>query len=376
MFVICLTGTLATVSNEIDWLLNPLLRVEAQDEPIAWEAMSVSFAASYPDSRLGYLQAPLYANFASIGLMYRSDGVLRRVFFDPYTGEVRGDLPWPASAQRILRDMHRFLFFPVSFGAYLVSSFGVVMLISVVTAFFVYKKWWRGFFQLRFNRGWRILFGDLHRLLGVWSLWFLLIIGATGVWYLVERVANDTGYSFNTPTPISTLQEGDERQLLPLSRVLEIVSQEMPDLQPRFVSLGAVIGDRVQPALISGRTATPLVRDAANRVVVNPISGDVVMTTRASEQGLGFFLLESMDPLHFGDFAGIVSKAIYFLFGLFTLLMSATGIWMWLRRNNSREQRGLDYSKMGWLKHTSLFVVTLGISWGVYTISSSLSLFQ
>ena len=75
------------------------------------------------------------------------------------------------------------------------------MIASLITGLVVYKKWWLGWFRFRVNRTRRIFFGDLHRLAGIWSIWFLMIIGATGAWYFVERAGNDLNDAFIYPGP-------------------------------------------------------------------------------------------------------------------------------------------------------------------------------
>ncbi len=378
MFVICLTGTIATVSDELDWLVNPMLRVEAVDTPYQWQAMYQNFQERYPGSSLTYIDAPRYANYAAVGLMTTAEGVTRRVFFNQYTGEVTGDLPWAASVQRFLRDLHRFLLFPISLGAYMVSFFGFILLASVVTALFVYKKWWRGFFKLRLDKGKRILYGDLHRLLGVWSLWFLFIIALTSVWYFVERAARDSGYWFVEPVNAVRLaapENYSSSDFITLDEAVAAAKTAIPELRVRYLNVPRQLGDRISPYLIAGQATAILVRANANQVWVDPFTGDVLQYHRADDSPIGRRIIESMDPLHFGNFAGLTSKLVYLFFGLATLAMSVTGGWMWLRRNHSLQQRGLNFSFMGWWKHTSLFIVMIGLSWGLYKIFTFGNLF-
>ena len=43
-----------------------------------------------------------------------------------------------------------------------------------------------------------------------------------------------------------------------------------------------------------------------------------------------------MEPLHFGDFGGLTLKWLYFILGLSPALLSLTGTWLWIER----QQRG------------------------------------
>ena len=77
---------------------------------------------------------------------------------------------------------------PVKYGVPLVAALSLPLLITLTSSLFIYKRWWRGFFSWPRGDRPRRLWGDLHRLLGVWSLWFIALIAATGGWYLVESL--------------------------------------------------------------------------------------------------------------------------------------------------------------------------------------------
>ena len=62
-----------------------------------------------------------------------------------------------------------------------------MLFISMTTALFFYKKWWRKLFQLKIGKGRLAFFRSLHRLVGLWSVPFAVLFSITGIWYFVER---------------------------------------------------------------------------------------------------------------------------------------------------------------------------------------------
>ncbi len=63
---ILFTGTLAVVSQEIDWLLQPSLRVapSSVEGPVAWDRIAAS-AARHPEAaKVTYISAPTASAFA------------------------------------------------------------------------------------------------------------------------------------------------------------------------------------------------------------------------------------------------------------------------------------------------------------------------
>jgi len=182
-----LTGTIAVFSHEIDWLLRPALRVDPAtlEGPLAWSAAARNVAALRPEASTLLLEAPIDRGFAMVATIQAADGRRSFVYLHPSTGAVRGEGAW-VGAHRILRNMHRHLNLPTAVGVPIVSALSVLILISLATSFVVYKKWWRGFLRPVRWRDARTAMGDLHRLVGLWSLWFVALIGATGLWYLAE----------------------------------------------------------------------------------------------------------------------------------------------------------------------------------------------
>lgn len=187
-----LTGTLAVFSYEIDWLLRPVMWVNPSEvvRPVSWGTVSAAVSAHDPQAEVLSLNSPLHPA-AAIDALIQSEGEKpRHVYVHPGTGEVLGEGAW-AGVQRFLRNTHRHLMIDVTYGVSIVSLASLLLLVSLVTSFIVYKNWWRGFFRWPRGRTLRALVGDLHRFVGIWSIWFISIFIVTGPWYLVEVWGGD-----------------------------------------------------------------------------------------------------------------------------------------------------------------------------------------
>jgi len=332
LFVICLSGTFAVVGHEIDWLLNPDMRVAPRSEPTAWSAIHRNVRALYPEAHVLWLGAPVAAGFAAEAVIRRHD--LKqpwRVYANPHTGEIQGEASW-LTAQRFLRDFHMYLFTPY-WGKYIVTVFGLTMLVSLVTGIIVYRKWWMGFFTLERKRGTRILWGGAHKLLGVWSLWFVALMAITGTWYFVEELLFDfTDFAYiGTPTldgrQLSAY--GAAPPLADLDTVAESARREIPSLRVAIIRLPARSDDVIS---VQGQADTILVRDRSNKVNFHPFSGELVSVQLARDLSPARRWVDTADPLHFGNFGGMLSKLIWFGFGLALNAMILTGAWLYLRR--------------------------------------------
>ena len=332
LFTICLSGTLAVVGNEIDWLLNPDMRAAPSSEPTAWSAIHRNVQARYPEAQLLWLGAPVEPGFAAEAVIRRHDLEQPwRVYADPYSGEIQGEASW-LTAQRFLRDFHMYLFTP-HWGKYIVTVFGLTMLVSMLTGIIVYRKWWKGFFTFERERGRRILWGSVHKLLGVWSLWFVAVIAITGTWYFVEALLFDfTNFAYIGLPTVDDDDLSEHGPLAPLADLDAVVArakQEVPSLQVALVRLPASSRDVIS---VQGQAGAILVRDRTNRVNFRPFSGEVVSVQLAQDLSPAWRWVDTADPLHFGDFGGLWSKLIWFGFGLALSAMILTGAWLYLRR--------------------------------------------
>jgi uncharacterized iron-regulated membrane protein len=331
--VICLSGSLASVAHEIDWLLTPSLRSSAPSSaPLAWKAAEEALAATYPRARIGTFRVPEGPGFAATAIVTLRDGRQRIAHLDPETGRLQGD-SGRQTVQRFLRDLHMWLFVTNSWGLVIVSAFSIPLLASLVTGLVVYKRFWRGFFRLRLRAGARVLIGDLHRLIGVWSLWFVAAIGVTGLWYLIEVVGYMNGHRFDRPVPAVPVQDladlGTAPRPLGLSEAVQRAQAAYPEL-----SIVAVVPPTSirEPVVVWGQDAAWLVRERANAVRLHPVTGAVLDIQRGEMLTPMQRVVETADPLHFGNFGGLPVKLFYLAFGLALTGLIVSGGWLALRR--------------------------------------------
>lgn len=317
-----LTGTVAVFSHEIDWLLRPALRVEPAtvEGPLAWSEAARQVAALQPKAKILLLDAPIDRGFAMTATIQTPDGRRSFVYLHPTTGAVQGEGAW-VGAQRILRNMHRHLNLPTAVGVPIVSALSVLLLISLATSFVVYKKWWRGFLRPVRWRDARTAMGDLHRLAGLWSLWFVALIGATGLWYLAESTVAKA-----PPAPRAKVAavKLDARGVADrLERNLAAARAAYPDLRiQRIVFPSGKIG----AFQFQGQHRAVLVRERANVAWTDASTGKVVLTTDGRDLTAHQRLSEMADPLHFGTFGGVWTKLVWFVFGLALTSLAVSGV--------------------------------------------------
>ncbi|WP_347331135.1 PepSY-associated TM helix domain-containing protein [Marinimicrobium locisalis] len=329
-FFVSLTGTIAVYAYEVDWLFTPAMRVQAPSPDAERLPAGTQLAAAlqqHPNWTPSFFHVNLPGYMASELIAKDEEGELRRVYINPYTAEVQGVADW-FNAHRFLRQAHRHLMLPLKWGLTIVALLSIPLLLSMISAFPIFKRWWRGFFKLPQStdppRRW---WGNLHRWLGLWSLPFILIIGLTSFWYLIEQ------WGAAAPSAASALPPPPEagplpREAAPLNRALEAALAQWPGY--RLESL-FFRGDN-QPVVLQGQDSALLVRPRTNILLLDPAAGEVLGQFRGEQLTAHQRIAEAADPLHFGTFGGQPTRFLWFLWGLMLTLLSASGVWIYALR--------------------------------------------
>ncbi|MEX2672136.1 MAG: PepSY-associated TM helix domain-containing protein [Phycisphaeraceae bacterium] len=339
LFVVCFSGTVATLSHELDWLANPAMRVSppSDAQPASWGAIHQAVREAHPDWTIRWLDKPMGRYAAAEAVVTTDDRQWRWVYINPYTAQVQGDTSY-FNVQRFLRSFHRRLFIGdlpwLPDSLYITCFFGFILLFSAVTGLLFYKNWWRYLFRLRLGKSARVLWSDVHRMIGVWTLLFAVLIALTGIWYFVEEGMGDLDVApKGTPLPRMSNEEldtyGEDAEHLPLDRLVAAAEQAHPALEVKRLWLPT---GRRTVLRVWGQGETWLVRNRANHVAVNPYTAEVMRVQHGSDLTPLLRWQDTADPLHFGNFAGLTVKLLWFVLGLVLSLSILVGAYLWRLR--------------------------------------------
>lgn len=332
MFVVLFTGTIATISNEIDWLFQHDMKVAPDGEMVSWGDMTASVQSAYPDGTIVRFQAMMGDHFA-----YRADvvdpyGVRRYVHVDQWTGEVTG-ATHPLTVQRFFRDLHRYLFMPGLIGLPIVCSMAFVLCISLYTGLKTSRNWRTLMTRIRLSKGVRTAVGDAHKAAGLWGIWFFVVIIVTSMWYLAEWSARFGDAQFVPERPVITAAQatsyGDTFPDHDTDDIIRAAQAAMPSLKIDNIIFSARAS---APILVNGSRGNPILRNRANQVYLDPSNLEPLKIQYSEDIGWVAWLNETADPIHFGFFGGLPTKLIWFIFGAAMTGLSGTGVWLTYKR--------------------------------------------
>ncbi|OLU17511.1 MULTISPECIES: PepSY domain-containing protein [unclassified Pseudomonas] len=342
VLIVCVTGTLAVVSQEIVWLANPDVRASKPSddaELLTFGQVLAEIKKAQPELVVQSIARPDESHFALTARVSYPDGSNPTIYVNPYTGAIQGVSP-EFDFRQFTRALHGWWLVPFtngfSWGWYLVSMMGIPMLLSLITGLVVYKKFWKGFFKprLRFNQGARIFWGDFHRLSGIWSIWFIAVVSITGIWFLIQAILFDNQISISTEgvpavvarEDVPNVRPGEPIPMLDVDEAARIAIGKVPSLDVSFTRLPSNAYDHIS---VGGRGWYPLMMQSAS---INPYTGEVAQQRLLEDRSKLEFVTESMRPLHTGDFGGLWVKMIWFFFGLMLSMMVLSGLLIWTKR--------------------------------------------
>ncbi|PQJ53327.1 PepSY-associated TM helix domain-containing protein [Psychrosphaera saromensis] len=349
--IVCLTGTIAVISHELTWLTNPASRAlnpDALPEKTMPELISIVEKA-YPTAKVS--TAMNFEDYLVNAVIFTdTDKPVAVAYVNQYTGEIQ-EINQGMTFINFMRSLHAWLLFPwesnYSIGYYLVNLMAFVMLGALITGLLVYKKFWRSFTQpkLRVDQGKKTVLADLHKLAGVWSIWFLIVMSATGLWYLIQAVLWHADYTIEEHPPLAAISElpASSNKMttevatdsipsissappVSLANALEITKQKFPDFKSSYIM---PIEHNRDTYKLYGEGDFIFYDKYAYGVTVNQWTGKIESVREPDEMTTLQTLSHIANPLHYGTIGGIWTKIIWFLFGVLLTGMSITGFMMW-----------------------------------------------
>lgn len=338
---ICLTGSVAVISDELTWLVNPASRVAQtdNDQPVPLAKIISAVTSEYPGAQVTSITAR--EPFLTYAVNFTDDNrPFATAYVNQYTGALQAVYS-DISFSEFMRSLHGWLLFPwqqgYSVGYYLVSAMSVVVLLAAISGMIIYRRFWTAFIrpQIRTRYGIKLLLHDLHRSGGVWALWFMLIMGVTGLWYLVQAICWHLEVPIEQePAPLAAAALPQQQPLMnTFPTTADIAYQSVLQRFPQFTLSYVMLPEHNRDTYkFVGGKGDVFYDQSSYQMAVNPWSNETVHITEPANFGGLQTIMHIADKLHFGTLAGWLTKLIWFVFGLTLTAISVTGFYLWLVR--------------------------------------------
>ncbi len=297
--------------------------------------------------------------FVSRGVYYQLDRDGKVVSEQHGTGEEVFGPRNDDALSSFLVDTHVRLHVPNPWGLILTGILGLAMLVAAISGLLIHRHLFKDIFTLRRKANKVLVDRDRHSVAGTWSLPFAFLLAFTGAFFSFFSTVG-------VPIVAMTAFAGDVQAMSDAV----FGNPATPDKRP--VAIGNL--DRITSDATSrvGEAPTFLSienfgrADSSVTVFHNPREGGLEPVTLLYKAADASFIREKpsigtrpsvggtlaaiMAPLHFGNFAGLLSKSVWFGLGFAMCYVTLTGLRLWLerRRENARS--------LGWLERATSVV--------------------
>ncbi|MPZ40422.1 MAG: PepSY domain-containing protein [Rhizobiales bacterium] len=220
-------------------------------------------------------------------------------------------------------------------GKLFLGLMGLLFVVAIVSGIVLYGPWMRkhDFGTVR-NLGRLVRWLDLHNLIGVVTIVWALVVGFTGVintwadlvikiWQFGQLSEMTAAYKDSSvPTKLGSIQAAVDR-----------ARKEMPDMTPSFVAFPGSILSGKQHYAVFMRGDTPLTSRTLRPALIDATTGELT-----DSRDLPWYVTTLLvsQPLHFGDYGGMPLKIVWALLDILTMIVLATGLYLWYARRRSR----------------------------------------
>lgn len=332
ILVLSITGGLLVMHGELEcWLHPERHRISAPSDPTKraplvpiLRALQTEAPAAFRPLRL----EPGHGETASHKVVFVGADRTSRwsAFINPYTGEVL----WHGADQSLFTPwlLHLHMHLQAGRWGYLITGVAAVALTLLgLTGLWITRDRLTALFThpFRLRLGWRVAFSDLHKWIGIASLYFTLVLGGTGIWFAILLVPNQVRGEVRKPLAPAF----DLAQLAPIETAIAATLARFPDSELSRVIFPWDAGIKLQVRVL--HRDAPIWRKQS-RIDFDPVTGALLKARDARDATTAEKWNSILAPLHFGYYGTPFVKWLYVIGGFMPAVLAASGTTIWILR--------------------------------------------
>lgn len=340
MLLLCVTGLPLIFHHEIGHLLGTEVEAPAMppETPRAdLDRVLASATALHPDKVPQFISREIdddsfwYVTLGETALDNRNQSF---VAVDARTADVLAQPRFDEGFLYVMRTLHIDLFAGLP-GKLFLGLMAFLLLLAIVSGVVLYAPFMRKlrFGEVRRELSPRVRWLDLHNLLGIVTLAWALVVGATGMintWAdLMIRY-----WQFDQLGVLLEPYQGKPvpESLAPVQASFDAARAREPEMTPSFVAFPGTLFSSPHHYTIFMRGDEPLTSRLLHPVLADAQSGKITASV-----ALPWYLTALLvsQPLHFGDYGGMPMQVLWALFDLITIVVLGSGLYLWWTRRRA-----------------------------------------
>jgi|TARA_A100001391_G_scaffold205463_1_gene207257 uncharacterized iron-regulated membrane protein len=349
LLLICLTGLPLILHEEIEHAFEdgkPHVVVPEGTPRASIDTIHANARALYPGQALQYTYIDDHEPVVWVGMAdpttaadAKSHHYMR---FDAHTAELLYDGPSVFEEQftfmGIMYALHVDLFAGLP-GQLFLGFMGLLFVLATVSGVVLYGRFMKKleFGTVRADRSRRLKWLDLHNLLGIVTVVWVTVVGVTGV---INELATPM-FSYWQSTEVASLiapyqNESPPSEYVSADAAMAAATRALPDSIATSFSHPGNMFATPHHYVFWMQGSTPLTSHLFTPVLIDATTAEV---TAVAEPPWYLVMLELSRPLHFGDYGGLPLKIIWTLLDLMTIVVLASGLYLWIARRKTNDAR-------------------------------------
>lgn len=338
MLLLAVTGSIYLFKEDVNNNIYQNIKFVEQPENAQRLSLEEQLSSARLTTKAAIVGVTLSSEQATAFQIVGKGRVRNDLYVDPYTGGVKGEENQKETLMYLVRKLHGELLLNQA-GTLVVELVASWFIVLIITGVYI---WWpkkgsgvAGFFTVRFSIGKRILFRDLHAVVGFWLSAFMLIILAGGMpWTDVfgsqlkwVQKQTDTGFPKHWRNAKGLTSQ------LPNTQVLKTLSLDEVASIAQSNNLDGIISIQFPSSAQGVYTITNrslLLRDQ-HVIHINQYSGDTVKSLQWNDVGILMDLRQVFMRLHQGEY-GTVNWAVLLVVALLFIIIVVAGLVSYLMR--------------------------------------------
>lgn len=345
LYMMFLTGSITLFHEQLAAWEEPLRQVPVAKSASLQQALEQGLAAAGETRGSLWFYPPSNGfGLPRLGFESATTEAFQNVWIDAKQGAV---IPERERLSALLYELH-FLWHDSTgdFLYYVGGALALSLLLALVTGVLIHlKDLVRQFHQFRPEKAPRVVFSDLHKVLGVMGLPFQLVYAFTGAFIVLAPLSLDAFagpvFGGDTERASQLLWDRPEESTAALGKAEGFSADELlrraraaaPGLSPEYVRISHHGRENAVFEVGGAGSGTPR---GHTQVRVRQTDGAVLEVKSQDSEGETSTVRRWLLGLHFADFGGVVVRFLFFALGLASCVTLLTGNWIWLARREAR----------------------------------------
>ncbi|RAW01893.1 PepSY domain-containing protein [Pseudochryseolinea flava] len=344
LLMLCVTGLPLIFYEEINHLSGNEAEapVMAEGTPkMKVDDVLAKAKAVHPDNVIRYVfWEEEHPNIVTVSMADSIDSppdVANFVALDERTGEVLKQPKFDEGFMYVMFKLHVDMFAGIP-GKLFLGLMGILFVVAIVSGIMLYSPIMRkyNFGMVRTEKSTRLKWLDMHNMLGVVTLSWALVVGATGVINTLSDIVlglwqvgqlSEMVAPYKNAAPLTG-------ELSDLQGAIEVSKKAAPEMHVSIVAYPGTPFTSQHHYAVFMRGNTPLTARLIKPALIDAKNGSLTDMRDMPWYVNALFISQ---PLHFGDYGGMPLKILWTIFDIVTIIVLVTGLYLWIARRKAQE---------------------------------------